>query len=136
MNILYFSVLYLFFFILSMLFHELMHVKSQGLRATGTVYIDIIGMRVTVNNIKNYDLLYFGGGILTGLVFLTFGVSLCLTNEPGVGYILLLTGICQVLYGLLEGFKLRIWGNGRKYLIARYTIYVLVPIAGYVLLIP
>jgi len=86
-------------FVDSFLWHELMHIKSQGLLATGRKAVNKYGMTVGCNDTHDNKLFRYGGGLLGCipmflLVFFTSG---------WIQWCFLTMGYVQLIYGLYEG---------------------------------
>ncbi|MFX1588575.1 MAG: hypothetical protein ACFFC1_10495 [Promethearchaeota archaeon] len=86
-------------FILSMLFHEFMHIKSQGFTMGGKIYVYKYGLAAIPNEIKDTDLYYYGGGVLTAIVFLLASMTL----SGWWQFAFWSSGIIQLCYGIYEG---------------------------------
>jgi hypothetical protein len=89
----------LFTFITSFLWHELMHIKSQGITATGKIYVNKTGMTANCYGTWNNDLFYYGGGTLTSIIMFTM---VFLTKDIWQ-WTFLTMGWLQLLYGIYEG---------------------------------
>lgn len=88
--------------ILIFLFHELMHIKSQGIRMTGKILINYPhGMMAIPKKIKEEKLFYMSGGILSSLAcFILFFMS----QDIQFQYAFFVMGWIQLLYGICEGW--------------------------------
>lgn len=102
---------FLLTFVLGMLFHEFMHVKSQGPTMTGRIYVYRFGLAAIPDKIYDTDLYYYGGGTLTSIAFLL--ASMTLTGWWQFGF--WANGLIQLCYGCYEG-KHRL-ANKWRYLI-------------------
>jgi len=98
--------------ILIFLLHELMHIKSQGLFMTGTIWVHKLGMTVCADTIHNSRLHSLGGGILSSIVCF---IACFLSQDIQFKYAFFTMGWIQFAYGLYEGYI------GVKY---RYLIYI------------
>jgi len=99
LNILQDIYIVLFVFITSFLWHEYMHIKSQGLFATGTIGVGKIGLWAGCSSMKNRKLFFYGAGLLSSIVL--FLMVFCTSGfEQYCWYSL---GILQLVYGIVEG---------------------------------
>ena len=112
-------VILIFLYVTSFLLHELFHVKSQGLKSTGTIYVDKLGMTASSNHIHDYELFKMSGGILTSIIF--FLMVFVTDNFMQWGF--LTFGFLHFCYGLFEWKYLGILPP-QKYKARRYSIYV------------
>jgi hypothetical protein len=104
-------------FALGMLFHEFMHIKSQGLTMSGEIHVYKYGLAAIPDKFYDTDLFYYGGGLLTAIVFLLSSMTLSGWWQLAFW----VTGLVQLCYGIYEG-HCRV---ANKY---RYLIYIGVPI--------
>ena len=103
--------IFLFVWVSSFLIHELMHIKGQGLKVIGKIYVNIFGMTVTANHTISDKWFSLSGGILTSII-----MFLCVFLSEGFWQWSFLTlGWIQLTYGIYEGYC------GIKY---RYYIYI------------
>ena len=109
--------IFLTVFILSMLFHELMHIKGQHILNTGKIIVKKAGMVVYPDNVHNGELLYASGGLLTSILLF----YLVFRSSGWWQFAFFANGWVQLIYGLLE-WKMRVVGK------LRYLVYVLIPI--------
>jgi len=104
---------FLLVFVTIFLWHELMHIKSQGILMTGTIWVHKLGMTVSADTIHNERLHKLGGGILSSIVsFLAYFLS----SDPQFQFSFFTLGWVNLCYGLYEGY------SGVKY---RYYIYAI-----------
>jgi hypothetical protein len=90
-----------------------MHIKSQGVKARGKIFVNEYGMTCCPYLYKDETLCSFAGGIYTSIIM--FIMAFC-----SVGFwqwSFLTMGYVHLFYGLYEGFV------GVKY---RYLIYITV----------
>lgn len=117
-----YALFFVFAWISIFLWHELMHIKSQGLDATGTIHVGIASMEVTSNVIRN-SMINFAGGLYSGFIFTFIGVVLGLVTPP-FGWVFIMVGFTNFVYGIFEGRYLPRWGNNNKFKVGRYSIYI------------
>ena len=107
-DILTFIIMCLYAWVASFWIHELMHVKSQGLKVTGKAYIHKYGFTVSSDKIINVDWFFFSGGFLSGLIHLivggliwSYGTSLWPFYVPVVtcGMVNLVYGFYEMIHG-------------------------------------
>lgn len=116
---------FIFVFGSSFLWHDWLHIKSQGPLATGKIYVHNVGMTCVADFMHNPKLFYLGGGVLASTILF---IMAFIFNYP---FSFICMGWLHLCYGLCEGFI------GYTAAIARYTIYVAVigiNIAAWVLL--
>lgn len=115
---------FVFLWVCSFLFHELMHIKGQGWRQTGWIEVEELSMRA--NTIPYYGDEWFllSGGFLTALAFF---VASFLTADVLWQWSLLTIALTQLSYGVFEWQFLRKLSPVR-YKIGRYAIYITVPL--------
>ena len=95
-----------FSWITSFLMHELMHIKSQGLRMTGTIRIYEKYLTCNADTVRTIEYIYFAsGGLYSGIIFIWVGVLAVLYNAWGFYVPLISFGILNMVYGFWEGFK-------------------------------
>ena len=116
-----FPLVFLFAWISSFLWHELMHIKSQGLGWDGIIYVDRLGLRASCNSYSSISWFYYGGGILSGLVFLILSFCLSIYSLP-IGYIFGMVGNTNLVYGIFEGRFIQTM-NSKTYFFCRYSLY-------------
>lgn len=117
-----FPLVFLFAWISSFLWHELGHIKSQGILKDGVIYVDRFGLRASCNSYSSISWFYYGGGILSGLVFLLLSFCLVRYTLP-IGYIFGMVGITNLVYGIFEGLYIQTM-HSKTYILCRYSIYV------------
>lgn len=114
-------IVFLFVWITSFLLHELCHIKSQGIKNTGT--INIYRYSMTANcPIINEVWFYFSGGILTCLVMFLLSIL----STGWWCWCFLTLGWVHLCYGLYEGTNM---GN----ITYRYLVYLLVLLVMFIL---
>jgi hypothetical protein len=99
--------------ILIFLLHELMHIKSQGTKTEGKIWVCYPhSMCVAADVVHNSRLFRMGGGILSSIVcFIWFFIS----QDVQLQYALFTMGWIQFAYGIYEGWfgvKYRYWIYG------------------------
>jgi hypothetical protein len=99
-----------------------MHIKSQGLDATGNIHVKPLSMEVTSNVIRN-KMFDFAGGLYSGVIFIFIGIILGIVTLP-FGWIFIMVGLTNFVYGIFEGKYLPKWGNNNKFKVGRYSIYI------------
>lgn len=106
------------FWILSFLLHELFHIKSQGILSNGEIVVDGARLSSRLSNIVDEKILYYSGGVCSGLVFIILGFIFLHYNAVGAYIPAYSVGLINLIYGLYEG---------KKYPIEdRYKLYLLV----------
>lgn len=106
--------LFIYLFVNTWLLHELMHIKSQGLRTTGVIFVKKVGFEADSDKTINDQWMRFAGGILASIV--TFAV-LILSGFTPFTFALITCGWMQLIYGIYEGFT----PNNEQ--LVRYGIY-------------
>jgi hypothetical protein len=106
-------------FLFSVVLHEIMHIKSQGLFASGCISIN--GWRFTcgVNDIKNMGIHLIAGGLYTGVIYI---LASFLFSEF-TKYSLIAIGTQQTIYGI---FEWKYWRdmNFRTFTILKDSIFI------------
>jgi len=104
----------LFAWVGSFLWHELSHIKSQGIKMSGTIWVDAFGMTVLPDEMKWPQLFALAGGLYSGVVYLIMSGFL-FYYEAWALYIAFSTfGAINVVYGFWE------WLHGPE---GRFKIY-------------
>jgi hypothetical protein len=116
LDLLIYGLLFLFVWVSSFLYHELMHIVGTG-RLHGTITVDGLSMSATPANL-------WAGGILSGFVFTTAGVLIWVVATPALGYLFIVSGVVNLVYGVFETMFLPSWGNNQDYRLGRYSIYI------------
>ena len=111
-----YSFLFLFVWVCSFLMHELMHIIGTG-KLKGR--IDIFGFSMSA-----YPAVLWAGGILSGLIFSIAGGLIWSLGSSAVGYLFLICGVVNLVYGIFEAMFLPSWGNNQDYKLGRYSIYI------------
>lgn len=113
----------LYFWFTTFLWHELCHIKSQGLKITGKIYVHKYGFTVSSDKIINVDWFFFSGGFLSGLVHLIVGGLIWSYGiELWPFYVPIVTcGMVNLTYGFYE----MIIGPAGRYRIYLVTIIVM-----------
>lgn len=117
----------LFIWVLIFLLHELMHIKSQGIKTQGRIRVHYPHrMTVTADNVKDWRLFSMGGGILSSIVcFIAFFLS----QDIQFQYAFFTMGWIQFAYGLYEGWigvKGRYWIYGIVGILATIYWFILI----------
>ena len=109
-----YCLLFLFIWVSSFLWHELTHIISTG-KLQGQININGLSMTASPATL-------WGGGIITGLIFVTAGCLMWLMQVPKVGYLFITCGVVNIFYGVFETYCLgRI--SAKRYLYGRYLVY-------------
>ncbi len=88
------------------LIHELMHIKSQGIHAEGTINVHYPhSMTATVKNITRPRLFWFAGGIYSGIIHLLISGMLFYYDAWGMYIPISIFAMMNLCYGFWEGFK-------------------------------
>lgn len=111
-----YGLLFLFIWVCSFLFHELMHIFGTG-HLDGMINVDGLSMDASPANL-------WAGGLLSGVVFSLAGVFIWFLGSHGVGYLFVICGVVNMVYGCFEGLFLPQWGNNQEYKLGRYSIYI------------
>jgi len=111
-----YPLLFIFIWVNSFLFHEACHIVGTG-HLHGTITVDGLSMSATPAAL-------WAGGILSGLVFSTAGGLIWLMGSHAVGYIFLICGVVNLVYGFYEPLRLPLHGNDMDYKLGRYSIYI------------
>ena len=82
--------------------HELMHIKSHGVKATGTIDVNEIGMTCTSNNPTNPYSSY-AGGIYSGIIYLLVALMAYYYGAWGFYLPASTFGVMNLVYGFYEG---------------------------------
>ena len=101
-------------YVLSMLLHELMHIKSQWL-TTGTIWVHSLGMTCDSDETYNVELYHYAGGVYTSVAMFVMA-ALDATSIFALGFITM--GWVQLVYGIYEGYTI----HNIKW--QRYLIYI------------
>ena len=118
--ILIFISIYAFF--TSFLWHELFHIKSNGIFRTGKIFVNQTSMTFTVDGKYNLKWCLLSGGLLSGILFLAVGL-IFLYNCIKILYIPFLScAFLQLCYGFFE----MIYGPKYRYLLYASVIVVMV----------
>lgn len=104
MNLIFLLIKYILFSILGwitiLLWHEFMHIKSQGIKATGNINVEKYGFTCGADVVKWSDIHSYSGGIYTSILcFIVF----FLINDITAKFVLFSLGWVNLLYGLYEG---------------------------------
>ncbi len=90
---------FIFIFITIFLWHELMHIKSQGLKATGTIFVHKFGFTCITDNTWNNELRRLAGGLFSSLVsFIMFFA----TTDIEFRFSFFVVGWINLCYGIAE----------------------------------
>jgi hypothetical protein len=111
-----YPLLFLFVWVNSFLFHELCHILGTG-RLHGTITVDGLSMSASPAAL-------WAGGILSGFVFSVAGGLMWLSGSHVIGYLFIICGVVNLVYGVFETMFLPSWGNNQDYKIGRYTVYI------------
>lgn len=114
LQILEMIIIFLFVWITSFLLHELCHIKSQGIKNTGNIYIHKLSMTASCP-ITNIVWFHYSGGILTCIVMFLMSIFL----QGWWCWCYLTLGWVHLCYGIYEGYNMGSVSN-------RYMIYILV----------
>ena len=86
----------------SFLWHELMHIKSQGIKNTGRIFVHPSGMTVATDNKRWPYLCRLAGGLYSGIIHLIVG-GFAWYYGIWAFYVPLITlGMINVIYGVYE----------------------------------
>ena len=109
--------IFLFVWITSFLIHEVMHIKSQGLKSTGIIGVHQYGFTASVNHMENSEVFYYAGGVYTSII-----MSLCALLSIGWwSWCFITLAWVQLCYGIYEGYN---YGDVDY----RYIIYIVIPL--------
>lgn len=115
-DLLIYPALFLFVWVSSFLWHELMHIVGTN-HLHGTITVNGFSMNVTPSN-------HYAGGLLSGLVFNVTGGLIWFLGSHAIGYLFIICGVVNTVYGYFEGLFLPRWGNNQEYKLGRYSIYI------------
>lgn len=94
--------LYIFIWVISFLLHEFWHIKGQGWKSTGTIFINKFGMTASCNNIKDVKVYFYSGGVFSSIVLFI----LCfLITDRILLFCVWSWAWVQLAYGIYEGIK-------------------------------
>lgn len=120
MNLLFdvciYGLLFLFIWVCSFLVHELMHIIGTG-HLKGTITVDGLSMSAS-------PACLWAGGILSGIIFSVAGAFIWLLESHAIGYLFIVCGVVNMVYGVFESMFLPAWGNNQDYKLGRYSIYL------------
>jgi len=115
---------FLFLWVTSFLWHELMHLKHRGLGGKGIIDVDVFSMSALIDY-KATSLFYLAGGLYTGIIFILAGF---LVSDLVWMWCLFTVGVVNLVYGFFEMHFLPKWGNSSRYQWNRYLLYCMVTI--------
>jgi hypothetical protein len=116
----FYPLLVLFVWVSSFLWHELFHILSQGKK--GMINVDFPSMSAS-SVIWNVNVFYFSGGVLSGLLFMFFGVVIGF-NDLFIGFIFYMIGATNFVYGCFEGLFIR-YLSSSSYDFCRFSLYII-----------
>jgi len=111
-----YGLLFLFIWVSSFLIHELCHILGTS-HLSGTITVDGFSMNASPANL-------WAGGILSGLIFSVAGVLIWTVASHALGYLFVICGAVNLIYGPFEAVFLPQWGNNAEYKLGRYNIYI------------
>ena len=129
-EIVYGIVAFALLWVIAFVLHEFYHVL-EGLRQGGTdgriivtKHKNIPSMNATCNNLKNYELFAYAGGILTGITYLVLSIPFVtkMCSFLPIEIPLVTIGLVNLVYGVYEGRTLYKW-NKDKYMFWHYIVY-------------
>ena len=95
----------IFFWQSSFLYHELMHIKSQGLLMTGRIWVEKYGYLVSADEIYNDYYYRLAGGFYSGIIHLIVGGILWYYQAWGAYVPAITFGMMNLAYGFWEAEK-------------------------------
>jgi len=111
-----YGLLFLFVWVCSFLWHELLHIIGSG-RLHGMITVDGLSMSASPAAL-------WAGGILSGTIFCIVGGLIWSLGSSAVGYLFMVCGVVNFVYGCFETMFLPAHGNDMDYKLGRYSIYV------------
>jgi len=106
----------LFVWVSSFLWHELFHIIGSG-SLHGTITVDGLSMSAS-------SAALWAGGILSGMVFSVAGTLIWVLESHAIGYLFIVCGVVNLVYGVYETMFLSVHGNDMDYKLGRYSIYI------------
>lgn len=116
LDVILYGFLFLFVWVCCFLMHELMHIVGTG-KLKGR--IDIFGFSMSA-----YPAALWAGGILSGTIFTIAGAFIWTIASQALGYLFIICGVVNLVYGVYETLFLPVHGNDMDYKLGRYSIYV------------
>jgi len=116
LDVLVYGLLFLFVWVCSFLFHELFHIIGAG-KLHGTITVDGLSMSASPANIAT-------GGFFSGAIFMGTGTLIWFLESHAIGYLFIVCGVVNLVYGVFESMFLPAWGNNQDYKLGRYSIYI------------
>lgn len=115
LDVILYGLLFLFVWVSSFLWHELMHLAKNAFN--GMIIVEGYSM-------ESRPACLWAGGILSGAIFSIVGGLIWFLGAPAVGYLFLICGVVNLVYGVFETVFLQAWGNNQDYKLGRYSIYI------------
>jgi len=105
----------LYYWLGSFLYHEFMHIRSQGIGAEGTIWVHKFSMTCAAKYVKWPYLYSLAGGLYSGIIHVIVGLLAVYYHAWGFYVPTITFGVVNIAYGIWEAER------GAK---GRYYIYV------------
>lgn len=99
MNVLTIVFKFLILWVCFNLFHELMHIKNQGLLKKGVIWVEPLGFKCSTDDVNNEDIYSLSGGIYTGIISF---ILLFITSDIELMFCFFTIGWVETVYGIYE----------------------------------